>query len=82
MVGISEAASFNPDGTKVKEPNFPYEILFKPTSDVGFFPEEESDAKTFTALFGEIPVGAQLFEVYGRVAPFDDNLVRIGGLFS
>lgn len=88
MLGISEAASFNVDGSEVSDVVSPYEILFKPTAEMPKppvnIPINQYDLTTYIEMAQSIPAGTHLFEVFG----FTDTRyrqkepVKMGDLYS
>ena len=67
MLGISEAASTNADGSEVARADVvsPYEIIFKATEDMpkppADIPADKHDLPMLLDMFDTIPVGTHLF---------------------
>lgn len=69
MVGLSDVCAYDQDGSKVADAVFPFEILFRSTSEFQL-PEDEklTDPQLLSGL-SSIPVGTHLFDVYAKSSP-------------
>jgi hypothetical protein len=68
QVGLSDAASFDEDGTSASTPNFPFKIIFVPSGKV-VFPTTHYDDAGFGRLMAAIPVGTELFHAVAFASP-------------
>jgi len=64
QVGLSDFSLYEQDGTPVAEPQFPYQLKFKPTLTL-----EDVFQEDFKDLLSEIPSGTHLYKVYGLDNP-------------
>jgi len=68
IVGLSDTARYNEDGSMVANPVFPFEIVWVPTGKV-VFPSTYYDLKQLGVNFNGIPIGTDLFKVYAYASP-------------
>eukprot|EP01001_Neometanema_parovale_P006412 NODE_2774_length_1344_cov_170.094185_g2636_i0.p1 GENE.NODE_2774_length_1344_cov_170.094185_g2636_i0~~NODE_2774_length_1344_cov_170.094185_g2636_i0.p1 ORF type:complete len:402 (-),score=113.07 NODE_2774_length_1344_cov_170.094185_g2636_i0:139-1293(-) len=84
-VGLSDAATFDANGTHYTHPKFPFAIQSQPSGAVNFPTAPYSEAE-LGALFARIPVGTVLFNVIGHADPNDfhagSNPVKMGTIVT
>lgn len=67
-MGLSDFATYDQNGKKQSDINFPYQLIFvAPSSIVNLFPEEYT--QDFTEQLKTIPNGSVLYEVYAIANP-------------
>jgi len=72
MVGLSDVCTYDQDGQKAAEPEFPFEIIFEPTADAKAtnVPKKRTNDELLKDL-SEIAAGTELFEVSTYASPAD-----------
>jgi len=70
MVGLSDACTYTQNGERVKNPVFPFQIIFVPTGKVEF-PDTKKSNKQLLSELASIPEGTELFEVWTFADPKD-----------
>ena len=72
MVGLSDVCTYDQDGQKAAEPEFPFEIIFEPTADAKAtnVPKKRTNVELLKDL-SQIAAGTELFEVFTYASPAD-----------
>jgi len=76
-LGTSDVASYDQDGNKVANPNFPFQLTFRPSADVNtLFPKDVMNGQyeVYETQLNDIKPNTTLFDVYGL-----DKPTEIGG---
>jgi len=77
-VGLLDLASYDEKGNSIKEPRFPFKLIFRPTAQVNkLFPDDYSDS--YTNQLKTIPSGTTVYEVYAIDQP-GCNETKIGAI--
>ena len=77
-VGLSDMATFDQTGHKEAQPKFPFELVFRPDSEVkAKFPK--TFEKKYTEQVDTIEAGTRVYSVLARAEP-DAELVEIGDI--
>lgn len=78
-VGLSDIAAYNVDGTKVKAPVFPAEIILMPNEDLKErFAGAPATQEDLDAQFQSVPVNTALYTVHARATPTASETQHIG----
>ena len=68
-LGNSEFASFEQDGTEIRNPVFPFQLIFEPTGDINM-PADTYD-ETIFEFFAKIEPHQVLYRVWALAEPTD-----------
>jgi len=67
-IGLSDISNYTQDGTLVSNPNYPFELIFEPSSSVNsLFPSTYQE--DFTLQLASIPSGTTVYHVYAKADP-------------
>mmetsp|Transcript_8980 Transcript_8980/g.15071 ORF Transcript_8980/g.15071 Transcript_8980/m.15071 type:complete len:341 (-) Transcript_8980:42-1064(-) len=71
MVGLSDIARYNVDGTQAADgqPVYPFELILKPETSLREKFRDRSPEIDLIETFKQIPAGSLLYEMYGRPSP-------------
>lgn len=81
MLGSSDFASFNTNGQAVQAPNFPFRLVFHPTTDYRLkLKGTAPSAQVLSVVAQALVPDTVLYEVYAQATPYSDALSPIGSL--
>ena len=89
FTGLSDAASIDSTGTRVPTPNFPFQVVMRPTRQVStrILSHNPTNDKFFVLnQLTEIPAGTALWDVYATDAPAppgqNSSFIQIGSIIT
>ena len=79
-VGLSNLCTYDQDGHKYSNPNFPFKITLKPNEKIRFSSKPLKTMEEFMHQFLKIPNHTKIYTLIAHLHPWDENGLNLGDL--
>ena len=69
FVGLSDVATYNQQGVRVKSPSFPFQIITRPVKGVSTIAENTNGDDILQQIIANVPAGTDVWDVYASPSP-------------